>query len=438
MPKTRPRGVIFRPRRVTQPICLPSLPLMNASSSRQRSILDLADQCVKCGLCLPHCPTYRLSNDEGESPRGRISLLQGLALEALEPTDALQGHIDRCLGCRACEAVCPAGVEYGALLETGRAALAEAHPPNRRKRLALALMTRPGALRVAHWLGYAYRRTGLRWLARTLRVPRALGLERLERRLPALPRPQGLAGAHAARGTRKGRVGLFTGCVGRVFEQDALRDAITILTTLGYDVVVPAAQRCCGALHLHAGMPERAQSFANANRATFADAEVEAVLFLASGCGAQLSEYDRLGSALPAPVRELGAFLVDNDATTALPLAPLSGTALVHEPCTLRNVVGDTQATYRLLSAIPDLKVAALPDNHTCCGAAGSYMIEQPAWSDELLVRKTSALGEREADWLTTTNVGCAVQLAAGFHTRRPQLKVVHPVQLLARQLSTH
>lgn len=408
---------------------------MNTSLERQHSILDLADQCVKCGLCLPHCPTYRLSGDEGESPRGRISLLQGLALEALEPTETFRGHIDRCLGCRACEAACPAGVEYGALLEAGRAELAQAHPPTRRKRVGLALMTRPRALRVAHWLGYTYQRSGLRWLTRRLGLARLLGAERLERRLPLLARPRTLEGVHAARGTRRGRVGLFTGCVGRALEQSALHDAIRVLTALGYDVVVPHAQRCCGSLHHHAGLPAQAQRFATINRGAFADEDLEAVLFVSSGCGAQLTEYDRLGSTLPAPARELSAFLTATDAVAELPLAPLSGTALVHEPCTLRNVVGDAQATYRLLAAIPGLNVAALPDNQTCCGAAGSYMIEQPTFSEALLDRKVRALGDCEVQWLTSSNVGCAVQLAAGFQIHRPQLEVVHPVQLLARQL---
>jgi glycolate oxidase iron-sulfur subunit len=411
------------------------------TQDRQQRLLSLADRCVKCALCLPHCPTYRQSGDESEGPRGRIALIQGLALRALEPTAQLQGHLDRCLGCRACEAMCPAQVQFGELMDLAREELTSAaKPASRLQRLGFRIVRRRALRRGVAWVIYLYRRTGLQRLTRRSGVLRLLGLARLEGYVARTPRPQALRPHYPAQGARRGRVALFTGCLGESFEQGTLGAAIEVLTRLRFEVVIPPAQSCCGALFLHAGEKARAQQLAARNLAAFAGADIDAILYTASGCGAQLGEYERLTndatSAFVGRLRELSAFLAELD-WEGLPIEPLAARAAVHDPCSLRNVCGGVEAPYRLLARIPRLAVEPLAGNHSCCGAAGTYMLSEPAMADALRAPKLLAAEAAAPDFLLTSNIGCALHLAAGLRERNPALEVLHPVALLARQLRT-
>ncbi|RFA39488.1 (Fe-S)-binding protein [Alkalilimnicola ehrlichii] len=265
-----------------------------AHQSRSQQLMALADQCVKCGLCLPHCPTYRETEDESEGPRGRISLLQGLALNALEPTPALAGHIDRCLGCRACEAACPAKVRYSEILQLGRAELADrgALRPTWVGRLGYRLPSHRRLLKGASWALFAYQRSGLQTVAKRLRLPQRLGLARADTYLPQpLLAPTKPKPFHPARGKRRGGVALFTGCTGEALAAGTLASAITLLTRLGYDVHVPQSQGCCGALNAHAGQTGAAAALRRRNLAAFAEPDIDHIIHFASGCGAELKSY---------------------------------------------------------------------------------------------------------------------------------------------------
>lgn len=398
-------------------------------------VLALADQCVKCGLCLPHCPTYALARDESEGPRGRIALLQGVALDALTPDQALAGHLDRCLGCRACETACPAGVAYGELLDAGREMLQVRDPRrSRSESLVLWLVARRWRWRLARAAIRAYQCLGMRKPLRRTPVLRWLGLEAAEAVIPdGEPRSNTTRPPGAAK--PRDRVALFAGCMDELFGRSTVADADAVLTRLGFEVVRPARQACCGALHLHAGDRAGAVGLARRNLAAFSG--VGPVLYLSSGCGAQLAEYDRLlpeaGSrAFSARSRELMDFLAEHWPQNLVP-EPLSRRALVHEPCTLRNVVKPGPRGSEMLRRIPGLELAPLPDNASCCGAAGTHMLTQPAAAAALRAPKLAAA--QGTDFVVTGNIGCALHLASGFRGVAGSPEVLHPVSLLARQL---
>jgi glycolate oxidase iron-sulfur subunit len=388
--------------------------------------LELADRCVKCGLCLPHCPTYGLSNVEGESPRGRIALMQGLAMGRLDAAPTLVGHLESCLGCRACEAVCPADVPYGELIDAGRALLARhgARPPLARRALS-ALLQQPRLLAAAL---AAARIPGSRAVARVLGgVPArtALLLPRDARR-PSTDEVQPNAGA------TRGEALLFTGCVGGAVDGPGLDAIRRALAAAGWRVRMPPRQACCGAIDLHAGRPAEARQLALRNLAAFpGDGPIVAC---ASGCAATLKEYARLagdeGAALAARVRDPVELLAD----AGLPLRPGPYRKIVlHVPCTQRNVTGTAAVTRRLLAQLPGVVVRELPAG--CCGAAGEMFISHPAMSDALLEPLLDDLAGDPPDALVTSNIGCALHFSAGLARRGVEVPVLHPAALVAGAL---
>ncbi|MCC6208013.1 MAG: (Fe-S)-binding protein [Gammaproteobacteria bacterium] len=406
-----------------------------------------ADQCVKCGLCLPHCPTYAKTLDEGDSPRGRIALIQALVEERLPASDRLAYHLDRCLACRACERACPSGVHYGPLIDSARALLEQKRPSRRAGSWLhaglLAWTTGgPGRLRAAIRLLRLYRASGLR------RVIRGSGLfprlARMETLFPDPPSaPAGRNEYHPPVGEARGQVALFTGCVTDLADPAVLDASIRLLRLAGYGVHLPPGQGCCGALHLHAGDLDRAQTLARRNLSAFNALTVDAVLYTASGCGATLREYaagpGRDKSApgpFSAPVMDVTQFLAAIEWPAHLAPAPLEQRAAIQDPCLQRNVLRDTTPPYRLLARIPALETVALPGNERCCGAAGAYMLEQPEMADALRADKLEALRECGAELLVTSNIGCAIHLAAGLRAAGSAVEVVHPVVLLERQIA--
>lgn len=406
-----------------------------------------ADLCVKCGLCLPHCPTYRLTQDEGDSPRGRIALMQGLATGLVTATPRLETHLDGCLACRACEVVCPAAVPYGGLIDAGRELLLNHQPARLRWVDSLgAFLTRTTLRRGLGRILWLYQTSGLQKLLRRLRLLGRGRLARLESLLPELSWPDGFRNEYPAVSQQRGEVALFTGCVSELAERQVLEDSITLLTRLGYRVKMPATQSCCGALHQHNGRRQRAQELATNNCVAFADqAPDSAIVGTASGCTATLKEYDQLatdkasGTAFALRVNDICAFLLQAQGWENLKFRPLPEIVAVHEPCTLRNVLKTPRAAYALLEKIPALRVESLPGNNHCCGAAGSYFLSEPDMADRLVTDKLTAIDSLTPDWLVSSNVGCALHLSAALRRRanaRQAVPLVHPVSLLVRQLA--
>ncbi|UXI68869.1 heterodisulfide reductase-related iron-sulfur binding cluster [Tahibacter amnicola] len=384
---------------------------------------------MKCGLCLPHCPTYRLARVEAESPRGRIALMQSVAQKQIAPSPALLMHLDQCLGCGSCERVCPSSVAYGRLLRLGRESLRR--PPGRAQRMMYALAARPRWLRA---LAFAARRAGVsRWLpgisARLLGADSSI--TRAARAFPAARIAQS-APLSAPAPRSRGRVGLFLGCVASAFDQDTHHAARRLLDALGFEVVIPSGQGCCGALAWHAGHADTAAALATPTRQSFVEARLDMVLVSASGCYSTLRELTFAQTAVD--VREIGEFLSGQD-LSSLAFRPLDATVAVHLPCSLVNAVKAGAAVTTLLSRIPGIRLVTLPEQPRCCGAAGSYFLEHPAQADALLTEKLDQTQALSPDLLVTSNIGCRLHLESGVRQRARALPVLHPITLLARQL---
>ena len=390
--------------------------------------------CVHCGLCLPHCPTYQETGRETSSPRGRIYLMRGVAEERIPLDELVVDEMSFCLACRACESACPAGVRYGHLVEGMRA---EIDARGARGRIGRALeraalrgvVARPRRLAALFRALRAYQRSGLQ---RALRATRALALvpplARMERILPPL------ADAHRpplhvpAQGRRRGRVAFLAGCVMPEIFGPANAATIAVLARNGFEVEIPAGQVCCGALHLHSGDPETAAELHARNRAAFRLDSIDAVITNSAGCGAALK--DR-GDSFARKVRDATEFLADVGLRERL--GPLPLRVAYDDPCHLLHGQRISAAPRALLRAIPELDLFDLPGHRDCCGAAGIYNITQPEMAATLLARKLQAIRETSPQAVATGNPGCLLQIGAGVAAAGLPVEVVHPIELLER-----
>ncbi|MBI3457191.1 MAG: 4Fe-4S dicluster domain-containing protein [Candidatus Rokubacteria bacterium] len=396
--------------------------------------------CIHCGICLPQCPTYRVLGQEMDSPRGRIYLMRAAAEGRIGFTENFVLHMDRCLGCRACETACPSGVPFGRLLEEVRGQIERRVPRPLSRRLLgrLVLGTFPDRRRLALALRILqlYQRSGLQHLVR------ATGLLRHFPRLAAmeglLPPLGGVAGdAVGARlepaGASRGTVALLTGCVQALLFPEVNEATARLLVRAGYTVLVPRAQACCGALHLHWGDRAGARRLARANVAAFTGPEW--VVTNAAGCGAALRDYghllgdDRHASELAARVRDVSELLA---AALPEPRHPLALTVTYHEPCHLAHGQRVREAPRTILRTIPGLRLVELPESDLCCGSAGVYNLLEPEIAAQLLGRKLDRIAETGAEVVASGNPGCLLQLRMGLRARGVKIRAHHPVELLA------
>ena len=395
--------------------------------------------CVHCGICLPQCPTYRVLGEEMDSPRGRLYLMRAVAEKRLDVTEGFRRHLDLCLGCRACETACPAGVPFGSLLETSRAEIERRGRPWRERvlsQLIFAVFPYPERLRALLVASRLYRRSGLQALVRRTGIlgsfPRLAAMERL---LPEVPAAATLPELVPARGRARGRVALLTGCVQRYLYADVNLDTARLLSMAGWDVVVPRGQGCCGALELHAGRLDALRRRAAALGAVF-PADVDWVVTNAAGCGSAMREYghwtsDEAATRVASRTRDVTELLADAD----LPLAPLPLTVTYHDACHLAHGQKVRAAPRALLAKIPGLTVVPLADSELCCGSAGVYNILEPEMAERLLSQKVDRIIESGARTVVTGNPGCLLQIASGCRRRGVEIEVIHPVTLVARAI---
>jgi glycolate oxidase iron-sulfur subunit len=421
-----------RPKPNPEAVSLPQR--SETASGRSGFPLADADLCVKCGLCLPHCPTYRLFQDESESPRGRISLMQGLATGQLEASSRLEKHLNQCLGCRNCEPVCPANVPYGRLIDHGRNLLAQRRTRPRSERLAAWAFGRP---RVLTGLARALRlveRLGLRRLARLSLLKLSSRLRRLDALLPE-SRPIRRRPEKSGDGEP---VQLFLGCIAEAVDSPVTDAALRLLTATGYEVHIPTQQGCCGAVSQHGGDLAQANQHAKQNVGAFSGDTP--ILASASGCTATLMEYPELQDdtahrQFSRRVHDLCAFLAEEESLRNIEWRTLNARILLHTPCSQRNVVGAGPHALELIKRLPGAHVEALEGQGQCCGAAGAYLLSQPDIADRLGKQLADKALLHRPDFVLTTNIGCKLQLRAQLASRLPDCEVLHPVELLARQL---
>jgi len=397
--------------------------------------LDEIRKCVHCGICLPQCPTYRVLGEEMDSPRGRIYLMRAAAEGRVGLSETFQRHIDLCLGCRACETACPSGVRFGSLLEATRAQLRRHGPPAKHRLLeafVFSVFPEPARLGAALAAFKLYKRSGLRALARATGVLRMLPrLAAMEALLDDVPAAAPMPEVVAARGRAVGRVGLLMGCVQRHLYPNVNRDTARLLSLAGFEVVIPRAQGCCGALELHAGRLDAHASRARALAAAF-PADLDFIVTNAAGCGSAMKEYGhRVPELAPfaARVRDVMELL----AGAHLELGPLDLTVTYHDACHLVHGQRMRHEPRQLLSRIPGLRLVELGDSELCCGSAGVYNLLEPGMARELLDRKLARIAETGARVVAAANPGCLLQIAWGCRERGLDVALVHPVELLAR-----
>jgi len=401
-----------------------------AAAFVRRGVLDVTDDelvgCVACGLCLPHCPTYRVTGFEVASPRGRIAAMRAVELDGAPLDDEFRDAMEGCVQCRGCEAACPSSVPFGHLMESARAALASEPAPR-------ASTSAHQLRKVGEWLAYTVvlprhwlllALTWVLWLAQRLRlVPRRFAIPRLERSvlrttLRADPDPD---------------VALFTGCVMDAWQRDVHRDALRVMRASGASVGLggPGAD-CCGALHLHAGRVDEARRLAHRVIQAFPGDGV--VVVDSAGCGATMKDYGHvLGTpeayTFAARVRDFSEWVVTRDAE--LPLCVTGHAIVVQDPCHLRHVQRAHGAVREVLAPAYDLIETA--DDGLCCGAGGAYAVLHADLANQIRDRKVAAIHEAappgEPVVVVSANPGCAMHLGAAGLTVR------HPAQLLAAAL---
>ena len=406
---------------------------------------ELYATCVHCGLCLNHCPTYRVLGMEMDSPRGRIYQVLQVDAGRLKIGDSFVTHIDRCLDCRACETACPSGVQYGHIVERARAQIEQHY---RRPWLARHIrafffqhvLGNPSHLaRLARLLRF-YQRSGLQTLARASGLLRLLGMAQLEQLQPRIDERfffDQIGRIFPAEGDVRARVALHAGCIASVAFSELNHATIRVLTKNGVEVWVPHGQNCCGALQAHAGFRAEARRLARQNIAAMLDDRFDAIVTNAAGCGSTLKDYGDLlrederhavAEKFAAKVRDVSEFL---DQLGLRPLQrKLNVRATYQDPCHLAHGQHVRIAPRNLLRAV-GVEIEEMPNSDQCCGSAGSYNVTQNELSMRILDEKMKDIARTSAELIVTANVGCMLQLRAGIARTGRTTPVKHVIELL-------
>ena len=448
----------------------PGTPLLPLAKTIGHSIpYERFLDCVHCGLCTSACPTYVETGDENDSPRGRIYLMRSVVDGRLPLTDNVRRHLDLCLDCRSCETACPSGVQYGRLIEPfrvemhemdGGAASARHHgtplPPSGAKpdwfhqRIMYGLFPHRGRMRWALKPARLMQMLGLDRLAEKTGLTRLLParLQRMQAQLPKLkPSLPPLPAFLPAKGDRRARVGLFLGCVADAMFRHVHWATAHVLQENGCDVIIPAGQGCCGAIHYHSGASQPALELMQQNINTFQNEKLDAVIVNVAGCGAMMKDYGHIHDELSGghaaqkkttesneskfcgSVRDISEFLM-----TLGPIKPtgrIDAVVAYQDACHLQHAQKIRQQPRDLLKLIPGISLRPIAEAELCCGAAGSYNLTQPEMADRLGKRKVGCLMEVKPDIVVTGNAGCSLQLQAKLKEAGQNVAVLHPMELL-------
>lgn len=423
---------------------------------------DQLTNCMRCGFCLPACPTFRETGVESESPRGRIALMKAAVDGLMEPDQMFKEQMNHCLGCRACEPACPADVKYGQLIEQARDAI-EDHADH-----SLPIT----GMRKLFFDGVFPHRSRLKWLGRSLQFYQKSGLQRVARgtgvmRLfPAYMRemegilPEATANGvveqlgafYPAKGQKIARVALFRGCIMDVLFAGTNVNSVELLSEAGFEVLIPESQVCCGALHAHSGEMDSARELARSNIAAFKETGVDYIVSNAGGCGALLIEYDHLlhedeswredASWFASRVIDVSQLVMEKGRIpTFTQMLTNNGDEKVRityqDSCHLRNAMKGSAAPRQLMKRVAHAEFIEMKESDRCCGSAGIYNVTQPAMAGQLLEHKMEHANRTQARYMLTSNPGCLLQMKLGIEKHKPEEKMeaMHIVDFLHERM---
>jgi glycolate oxidase iron-sulfur subunit len=405
-------------------------------------------QCMRCGFCLPTCPTFALTGRERSSPRGRVALARAVAEQKLEFTESVREEAFFCLDCRACTTACPSGVRAGEVMEICRSQAHQFFPPKHvgktfREFILQKMLTNPDLLETSMLPARLYQKLGIQWLVRHSQLLK-LGpkwVAKAEGMMPELHpplRPQ-LPDVVPAVGEQRGRVAFFLGCIMTLMYPEVSRQTVRVLTHQGFEVVTPKEQKCCGAPHLTEGDRGTTRSLAQHNLDLFMALDVDAIVTDCAGCGAALKEYEELLeeagehaklAAFRGKIKDVSEFLAEQGLRTDR-MQPVEKVVTYHEPCHLCHAQGVSKQPRDLIRAIPGVDYRELNEASWCCGSAATFSLKYTGESQQILDRKLENVKATGAELLVTANPGCHLQLVWGLKQAGMTQRVMHITELL-------
>jgi glycolate oxidase iron-sulfur subunit len=423
-----------------------------ANAAKDAPSWELLSTCVHCGLCLNHCPTYKVLGMEMDSPRGRIYQVLQVNEGKMPLGETFVQHIDRCLGCVACEIACPSGVKYGRIVERARAQIEQGYKRPFLQRVLRNFFYRKvipnfRTLSFVAKLMRFYQRSGLQTLVRKSGLLKLLGVADLDKLSPQIDKEfffSEIGKVFPAVGEKRGKVAFVAGCINNVAFSHLNHATVNVLTQNGIEVHIPAGQGCCGALHAHAGLREEARELARHNINIFLGGDYDAIVTNAAGCGSNMKEYDDLLENDPAYLGRAKEFKAKmKDVTEYLagiglvaPKRKIGQKVSYQDPCHLANAQRIRTQPRELLAAI-GCELVELPHSDQCCGSAGVYNVSQNELSMQILEKKMEDVTSVSSDMLATANVGCMIQLRAGVQQRGLKMPVKHVMELLDEAYSS-
>lgn len=406
-------------------------PMSLAENISKQEIIAATDQCVMCGLCLPHCPTYAIAKMEPESPRGRIALVRALYEEQLEVSESIRSHLDHCLTCMSCEQVCPANVDYEKIIDAGRAETSKQSNT----------ITRPQQLLLLLILS----KTSIRKVIKTcISIFQSFGLSSVFsniRTFNLLPETSISISNIKTDDSKNGpRVAVINSCAADLVSDLTFKSAELILSKLGCNVIPQKKTLCCGALHQHTGDLKTANRLRKSFIRSFENQKLDRIISLATGCGAQIKRYQKLDGTtnaheLTIKLRDLNEFVLQQLKSNNLKFKPLTKKVYLHKPCSQQQMTKNAALVEQLLGFIPDIEVVHFDDELACCGAGGMNTITQDKLADQLIENKIQEIKGSTANYLVSSNIGCALHFQSQIKRKNIDIQVCHPITLLAQQV---
>jgi len=393
------------------------------------SKLSDTDLCVMCGMCLPQCPTYQLYQNETESPRGRIALMQAIDQNRIKADAQALQHIDHCLSCLNCETICPSRVPYGKLIDEFR----EQHDSAIKKPFIAKIILKQTAITngITHFTNLANKPLikpllhAAAFMYKTIKSPINIPFDR-----PAVKFNAFYSGDYSDITQRCGEVNLFTGCSGASLDYQAINDAIYLLNQLKFDVYIESEQSCCGALHQHNGQQKMAEQLLNSCQTKLKPANKRPVLFFSPACGERLIQHRDIDA------RDVRDFILEQLQQQPLTFSPSSQAVALHESCGHRNRLKSASLNIDLLKLVPQLRIIESNNPALCCGAGGIQSINYPQQATALLHGKLDSFDLKQTNVLISDNIGCSLHIKTAVYGYNPNIEVMHPVSFLACQLS--